>query len=43
MKKTYDSPNLEIVETMERYCVVDLTTSSESLGDSSGGGNEDLN
>ena len=42
MKKMYNSPSLEIVETIARYCAEELTVSSGSLGDHLGGGNEDI-
>ena len=43
MKKLYNTPEFDVIETMESYCATELNVSSANLGDHSGGGNEDLN
>ena len=43
MKLVYEAPLAQIVEVIERYCDSELNVSSGELGDSIGGGNEDLN
>ncbi len=42
MKTEYKSPELEIVETIQSYCDVELSVSSDKLGGLEGAGNEDF-
>ena len=41
MKKQYESPRFETIESMQSYCY-ELNASHSNLGDTDGGGKEDL-
>lgn len=43
MKPQYEAPKFEILGVIPGYDIMDLSASSDDLGDIGGGGNEDFN